>query len=81
MELVYMGKAMFVKDPATNKLVKQDISSENDVAKEYRQFMVRRKKDLEIIYTNGVVYWTEKIQKSKVFSPFFIQDIMVSQDN
>ena len=61
MELIYMGKASFIMDPTTHKLVKLK-KNESDLSfslavKEYRQFMVRRRKHLEIIYTNGIVYW------------------------
>ena len=60
--------------------VKDDEVSEYkfDQLKEYRQFMVRRKKHLEIIYTNGITYWSEIVEKSAVNHPYFVQDIMMS---
>ena len=86
MELVYMGKAIFRQDPETHKLHKQNIGhtieelalTNKNEYKEYRQFMVRRKKHLEMIYTNGIIYWVDKIHGSQVNPPFCIQDIMVS---
>ena len=40
--------------------------------KEYRQFMVARKHNLEILYTDGIVYWLEKIKDSFVKKPYTI---------
>ena len=40
--------------------------------KEYRQFMMARKHNLEILSTDGIVYWTEKIKDSLVKKPYTI---------
>ena len=82
MEIIYMKKAYFRSDEISKQLVKvkDDEVSEYkfDQLKEYRQFMVRRKKHLEIIYTNGITYWSEIVEKSAVNHPYFVQDIMMS---
>jgi len=40
--------------------------------------MVARKHNLEILYTDGAVYWIEKIKDSNVKKPYTIQDILQS---
>ena len=79
-----MGKATFVVDPKTKHLEKLKLDekcdlSKYDQVKEYRQFMVRRRKHLEIMYTNGIVYWNQKVAKSEVKTPYFIQDIIMDK--
>jgi len=49
--------------------------------KEYRQFMVRKLRHLEIIYTDGLEYWTEQVDKSEVKPPYYIADILMSNEN
>ena len=87
MELIYMGKAVFVYNKETKTLTKRTPHKMNDsidlqgTPKEVRQFMVRRKRHLEIVYTNGLEYWTERVDKSEVKHPYYIQDIIMSPDN
>jgi len=57
LELIYMGKIPFERE---------------NQRKEYRQFMVARKHNLEILYTDGTVYWVEKIKDSHVKKPYTI---------
>jgi hypothetical protein len=62
MELIYIGKVKVkrVVNKNTDSLdVKQTI-------KEYRQFIISRKNHLELVYTNGLIYWAEKIEGSDV---------------
>ena len=39
--------------------------------------MIRRNQNLEILYTNGEIYWTETVKDSQVNSPYIIKDIMI----
>ena len=40
----------------------QQINDEPHIhSKQYRQFMVSRNHHLEVLYTNGLIYWTEKV--------------------
>jgi len=43
--------------------------------------MIRRNQNLEILYTNGEIYWTETVKDSQVNSPYIIKDIMMSLYN
>ena len=73
-----MGKAVFMYNKETKTLTKRASNCNKEsidflgTAKEVRQFMVRRKRHLEIIYTNGLEYWTEKVDKSEVKHPYYI---------
>ena len=44
-------------------------------------FLVRRKRSLEIMYTNGLYHWVEPINNTRVHPPFIISDITLSQNN
>lgn len=46
-----------------------------------QQFLIRRKRSLELMYTNGLCHWVTEIKGSKVESPYIISDISLSQDN
>jgi len=46
-----------------------------------RKFLIRRKLSLEVLYTNGLIYWTEFINQSDVSPPYNITDITLSKDN
>jgi hypothetical protein len=76
MELIYIGKCKVER--AANK--NADSIHINKTMKEYRQFIVSRKNHLEMVYTNGIIYWAEKIEGSDVKRPFFIQDIILSDN-
>ena len=52
------------------------LNRNNEGLKEYRQFMTSRKHSLEILYTDGIVYWNEPIKDSFVKKPYIIQDII-----
>ena len=43
--------------------------------------MMSRKHNLEVLYTDGVVYWIEKVKDSFVKRPYIIQDIIQNQVN
>lgn len=66
MELCYMGK---VYDNAENKEIQC-----------YRQILVRRKRCLQVMFTNGLMYMTSDIPKSEANKPFVISDIMLSSN-
>ena len=59
-ELVYLGKAWFRANSSTKDLMKilpaEVNEDENNI--EVRKFMIRRKRHLEMMYTNGVIFWT-----------------------
>ena len=40
--------------------------------------MVRRNHNLEVLYTDGKLYWTEMVRDSQVNSPYMIKDIMMN---
>lgn len=58
MELQYMGQISIFSPP--KKATKNNDQSMDDLeAKAYRQFLVRRRTSLEIMLTNGIIFWTE----------------------
>jgi hypothetical protein len=61
-ELVYMGKSL--KLDAKNKA--------------FTQFLVRRQKSLEIMFTNGLYFWSEYVPDSDASHPLEISDIILS---
>ena len=78
-----MGKVDFVYDKKSRKLIKSHsvIDAGMKMVKEYRQFMVRKLRHLEIIYTDGLEYWTVQVDQSEVKPPYYIADILMSNDN
>ena len=64
MELIYMGK---VYDSVDNK----DVQC-------YRQILVRRKRCLQVMFTNGLMYMTYDVPGSFAQKPFIISDIMLN---
>jgi hypothetical protein len=64
MELIYMG--------LSDKLDKKK--------KQFRKFLVRRQRSLEIMFTNGLYYWSEMVPNSEIKHPFEIQDIILSKN-
>jgi len=52
-----------------------------DNKKYVRKFLVRRKRQLELMFTNGLNHWTVYIMESAVDEPFHISDIKLSDDN
>jgi len=65
--MIYIGK-IFVDDESQN--------DEKDTV--LKLFMVRRKLHLEIVYTNGNIYWKERVNKSEINPPYYIQDMIMS---
>ena len=57
-ELIYLGKA----------LLEQKQKSKTD----YFSFLVRRKRSLEMMFTNGLTYFSDPILDSLTKSPYFI---------
>lgn len=85
MELHYIGKIeKFENNHNTKKLVVPDFASaekdEGPVKKVFRQFIVRRKRSMEIMLTNGLTYWTEPVPNSETYEPFEIIDMAISND-
>lgn len=70
-ELIYMGKVQVNS--------KNSMSSEK--SKNMRQFLIRRKKSLELMFTNGLNHTTSFIAHSEVQDPFHISDVMLSANN
>jgi hypothetical protein len=66
-ELQYMGKIN-----VTNKFQNMGF---------LRQFLVRRKRVLELMITNGLTFQVMEIQSSRCDPPYEISDIMLSKDN
>ena len=50
MELIYMGKALFDRDPATNKLVKITVPTPGNKGIPVRQFMIRSAQHVQYTY-------------------------------
>ena len=50
------------------------------VKTDYYQFLVRRKRLIEIMFTNGLTFFTEAINESFSKAPYFIQDINLSEN-
>jgi len=74
-ELVYFGKAWFRQDPTTKLLTKIlhcDVDFDDCRIKEVKSFIIRRKRHLEMMYTNGFLFWTDAIEKSQVKYPYYI---------
>lgn len=46
-----------------------------------RQFLIRKKCSLELMYTNGLTHWTDHVANSEVKLPFMISDVSLSKDN
>ena len=46
-----------------------------------RQFLVRKKNSLELMYTNGLTHWTDHVANSEVKPPFSISDVSLSSNN
>lgn len=40
--------------------------------KQFRQFLVRRKKHLEVLFTNGLNQWSETVPNSEIRAPHYI---------
>lgn len=73
-ELVFMGKI-------DKSLVHFKGSSKNDMKHIYvRQYIIRRKRSLEIMITNGLSFQTHHIFNSMVPSPLLIYDVVLSHD-
>lgn len=79
LEIQYMGKTEIQKQvPDYQNLTQQEKANTKKV---YRQFLVRRKRHLEIMLTNGLTFWTEQVPQSKVTKPYYIQDMTLSKNN
>lgn len=46
-----------------------------------RQFLVRRRKSLEIMLTNGIHHWVKPIDKSETNRPYVTHKVQLSQNN
>lgn len=71
LEVLYITKVKFLMEgknlfPLFNDGEPRDNSPGSKVLpeKSYRQFLIRRKKHLEVMYTNGLNFWTEMIEGS-----------------
>ena len=69
MELIYMGKVDVNEDVPNTK------------AKFVRQFLIRRLRSLEIMFTNGLTHQVDPVPNSEVKYPFVISDVILGQDN
>ena len=69
MELIFMGK------------IDYNLNEPDKKPKIVRQFLVRRQRSLEIMFTNGLNHWVEEIPKTEVVYPFQISDVVLSPDN
>jgi len=84
MELIYFGKAYFKvhhKSKMMIKLLPHQLDDNEDDIKEARVFIIRRKRHLEMMYTNGTLYWTSIVDGSQINYPYYIQDAIMSPDN
>ena len=70
MELCYMGK---IYDEVLVKGEKRQLC--------FRQILVRRKRLLEILFTNGLIYMNVVVPESAAIKPYVISDIMLSANN
>ena len=59
-ELIYIGKTLM------------DKHKQNTKPTDYFSFLVRRKRSLEVMLTNGLTYFSDPIEESFTKSPFFI---------
>ena len=81
-ELQYMGRVKLFHDQSPvipNESYKR--KSENSRIFAFRQFLVRRRRSLEIMITNGVSYSSVLVPQSTCYRPFEINDIILSRDN
>lgn len=69
MELIYMGKVDINRDVPDTK------------PKYIRQFLIRRLRSLEIMFTNGLTHQVEPVPNSEVKYPFVISDVILGQNN
>ena len=51
------------------------------IIRDANKFMVRRKRHLEMMYTDGLRFWTEKVERSEANHPYSLYDIILSPDN
>lgn len=72
-----MGKVL-KKDKRSADLLKDGETPGASKNKFLRSFLIRRRRSLEVMYTNGLSHWTEFIEKSDVKAPFIISDINLS---
>lgn len=70
-ELLYMGKYGKTYGNINNQKKDQLV----------QQFLVRRKRSLELMYTNGLYHSVEQINNTRVDAPQIISDITLSQNN
>lgn len=75
LELIYMGKVSIDKERSAES------QSPTNKAKSARQFLVRRIRSLEVMFTNGLTHWVEPIPNSEVEYPFVISDVILGNDN
>ena len=64
-ELIYIGKS-------------KHLDAKN---KHFRQFLVRRQRSLEVMFTNGLYQWSERVPGSECKHPFGVSDIILSQNS
>lgn len=48
--------------------------------KEFRRFLIRRQRSLEILFTNGLYFWVNPVPQSETNPPYEISDIILSRN-
>ena len=58
-----------------------DITLIGSVDQQTRQFLVRRQRCLEVMYTNGLNFWKHLVDDSQVQQPSTIRNVMINKSN
>ena len=66
MELLYVGKTYISSSKRKNECL--------------RLFLIRKKCQLDLLYTNGLYFWREMVPNSDVNSPYQMTEIKLSSD-